>query len=152
MLGERDEHAESGVSVDELAGAVDRVDDPHQSILAYRVVDRVVGVHRLLADHDGAGQQGAQFTGQIFLGEPVGRGHEVVRAALLGDVTLGELPEAGHHLCGGSGAHGALHLGDPVYEKVVDAFRRCLCFDHASMRARSTDNAYPPGVRGVESP
>src|SRR5690606_29584545 len=77
-VGEGDQGAEPGVAVDELPGAVDGVDDPHRRVLAQRPVDAGVVVHRLLADHGGAGQQGAQGVGQVQLGLAVGVGDQVV--------------------------------------------------------------------------
>ena len=118
-VGERDERREAGVAVHELAGAVDRVDDPDRGVAAQRIEDGRVGVHRLLADHPGAGQQGRERGGEVFLGEPVGDGDEVVRAVLLHDVVGGELPEARHDLVGRGHADGGLDGGRVDGEEVV---------------------------------
>ncbi|CAM5236894.1 hypothetical protein SCALM49S_00898 [Streptomyces californicus] len=68
MQGEGDEGAEAkGLAPDELAGAVDRVDDPDRGVAAEGVVDRGVGVDGLLADDDRAGQQGGEGRGEVQL-------------------------------------------------------------------------------------
>ncbi|CAM5722456.1 hypothetical protein SBADM41S_05381 [Streptomyces badius] len=108
MLGEGHQRAEAGLAADELAGAVDRVDDPDGGVAAEGVVDRRVGVDGLLADDDRTGQQLGEGGGEVFLGQPVGGGDQVVRAALLDDLASGEFPVAGHDLGSGGGAHGGL--------------------------------------------
>lgn len=45
-----------------------------------------MGVHGLLADDGGAGQQPAQRLGQLLFGALVGDGDQVVRAGRLGQV------------------------------------------------------------------
>lgn len=145
---ERDERAEAGVAVDELPGAVHRIDDPDGRLALYRLVRSGVGVHRLLADHDGAGQQLGQHLGEIQLGLAVGVRHQVVRAALLVDLVGGELTEARHDLRGRRLADRFFDIGRVPGEKLFDGF---VFFDHGSMRARATDNPRPAGGQGVES-
>jgi hypothetical protein len=105
-------------------------------------------VDRFLADHDGAGQEGAECFGEVLLGQPVGVRHQVVRSALLVDLVRGELTEAGHDLGRGGLAEGLLHVGRVAGEKLVDGFR---VVDHDSIRARPTDNPHPMGGLWVES-
>ncbi len=128
-VGEGHQGAEAVVAVDELTGAVDRVDDPDRGVALERLVDRRVGVHGLLADHHGAGQQRAEVLGEPQLGEPVGVRHQVVRAALLVHLVRGEAAEAGQDLGRGGLADRLLHVGRAAGEKLLDGFR---VFDHAS--------------------
>lgn len=132
----------------ELTCPVDRVDYPDRCVALYRLVRRGVGVHRLLADDDGTGQEGAEGFREVLLGEAVGVGHQVVRSALLVDLVRGELTEAGHDLGRGGLADRLLNVGRVAGEKLVDGF---LVFDHGSMRARTTDKPHPAGGVPVES-
>ncbi len=111
VLSEGYQGAEAGFAVDELAGAVDRVDDPHGCVASERVVDRRVGVDGLLADDDRAGQQPGQGSGEVLLRQPVGGGDQVVRAALLDDLVCGQLTVARHDLGGGRCPDRRFHLG-----------------------------------------
>jgi hypothetical protein len=149
---ERDQGAEPGVAVHELPGAVDGVDDPDRRRAADRLVGRGIGVHRLLADHDRAGQQRGERAGEVPLGQAVGVRHEVVRSGLLVDLVRGEPPEPGHDLGGCRRADGVFHVGRAAREKLVDGFGGFGGFDHGSMTARPTDNPCPSGVPRVESP
>ncbi len=109
--GEGHQGAEAGFAADELAGAVDRVDDPHGCVAAEGVVDGGVGVHGLLADDDRAGKQPGQRRGEVLLGEPVGGGDQVVGAALLDDLVRGQLAVAREDLGGGRRPDRPLDLG-----------------------------------------
>lgn len=120
MVGEGDEGAEAGLAADELAGAVDRVDDPDRCLPAQGVVHLRIGVHRLLADDHRAGQEAGEGRGEVFLGKAVGGGDEVVRTALLDDLVCGELPVARHDLGGGRCADRRLDLGQVPGKEVID--------------------------------
>lgn len=102
-------------------------------------------MHRFFSYDHGAGEQCGECFRQLLLGEPVGHRHEVVRPALLDDIALGELPEPRHDLGRRGLAEGFFDIGDATYEKVFDRF------DHASMRARRTDNPYGSGKGGMDS-
>lgn len=128
--------------MDELAGAVDRVDDPHGRVALERAVHRRVRVDGLLADDHGAGEQGGEGLGEPDLGEAVGRGDQVVRAGLLVDVVVGELPEARHDLGGRRLPDG---LGDVVEVAVEESPQFGEMFDHVSIRPCRADSAAPPG-------
>jgi hypothetical protein len=121
---------------------------PHGRLAPYRLVDRRVGVHGLLADHDGAGQQRGECVGEVALGQAVGVRHQVVRPGLLVDLVRREPAEAGHDLGRGGRADRLLHIGRVTCEKLFDGFH---LFDHGSMRARATDNPRRCGARRVES-
>ncbi len=112
----------------ELPCAVHRVHDPDQVLAANRLVHGGVGVHRFLADHEGAGQQGGEGVGEVPLGQAVGVRHEVVRAGLLVDLVLREPAEARHDLGRGRLADRILHVGRVTREKPFDGLR---LFDHA---------------------
>jgi hypothetical protein len=136
MVGEGDEGAEPRLAADELPGAVDRVHDPHRRVAVQRVGYRRVRVHGLLADHDGAGEQGRQRRGQVLLGEAIRGRHQVVRTALLDDLVRGELPEARHDLGGCGLADRLLHGSEVAIQKVID---------HASSQSHPSD--IPPPTR-----
>lgn len=86
-----------------------------------------------LADHHGAREQPGEGIGQVLLGTPVGDGHQVVRAALLVDLVVGELPEPRHDLDRGGLANGFLDIGQVTGQKL---------FDHVSIRPCRTDNPH----------
>ncbi len=134
VLDQGDQGAEAGVAVHELAGAVDGVDYPDRRGALERAVGRGVGVHRLLADHDGAGQQRAERPGEVLLGPSVGVGHQVVGAALLVDLVRGEPAPARHDFQSSGLADGFLHVGGAPSEKLVDGFRVYDHVPHKNMR------------------
>ncbi len=118
--------------MDEQPGAVDRVDDPDRGVAAEGGQHGRIGVHGLLADHDGAGEQRRERGGEVFLGEPVGDGHQVVRPVLLDDLAGGQLPEPRHDLGRGRLADRLFDLGHLELVQQI--------FDHVSIEPRVTDS------------
>lgn len=141
-MREGDQRREAGVAVDELPGAVDRVDDPYGCVAAEGGEHGRIGVHRLLAHHHGAGQQLGESVGQMLLGLPVGDGHQVVRALLLHDLVGGELPVARHDLVGDRRADRLLHRAEITGEKFID---------HAFIESCLSDGRWHSGCQTMSS-
>ena len=92
---QRDHDAEGRIARREIAGPVDRIDDPVQPVASAFQYRRVSGAG-FLADDAGLRQNGRQSFGKAQFAFLVGDGDEVIRR-LLADFMRGEIAETRHH-------------------------------------------------------